>query len=274
MDLSLTEIANEEATDKGTLGPTPNWQCHNYTDIYEAYLRPFRNKKINLLEVGLGVRGPYCDIGIAQGRNMEGGASMKMWYRYFKEAKLWGIDINPAKFLDNDRITTARVDQGDPEQLELFLSQSGVEKFDVIIDDGSHWPHHQQITLGVLFPRLAEGGLYIIEDLLANGKDDPKTDPSVSVLNTRKVLRSLLTNGEFASPHALIDTPYLKENIESTVFHCPNCDIQWKSKSKMLKGFIRRFFGISAIPDKAITTYLNNTENMCVIRKKINSHAN
>ena len=157
MDLSLTEIANEEATDKGTRGPTQKWQCHNYTDIYEAYLHPFRNKKINLLEIGLGVKGPNLDIGIAQGRNIEGGASMKMWHRYFKEARLFGIDINPASFLDNNRTTTAVVDQGDPEQLESFVRESGVEKFDVIIDDGSHWPHHQQISLQILFPHLAEG---------------------------------------------------------------------------------------------------------------------
>lgn len=268
MDLSLTEIANEEATDKGTLGPTPNWQCHNYTDIYEAYLYPFRNKKINLLEIGLGVKGPNLDIGIAQGRNIEGGASMKMWHRYFKEARLFGIDINPASFLDNNRTTTAVVDQGDPEQLESFVRESGVEKFDVIIDDGSHWPHHQQISLQILFPHLAEGGLYFIEDLLENGVEDTMPAPETSALNTRRVLRSFAQNGEFTGPHSLGDTTHLKKQIESLSFHCPNSTIQWSSKSRLLKGFMNRFLGLSSINDKAITVYSNNTENMCVIRKK------
>ena len=38
-------------------------------------------------------------------------------------------------------------------------------KFDIIIDDGSHASHHQQISLAILFRHLADGGLYIVEDL-------------------------------------------------------------------------------------------------------------
>ena len=43
-------------------------------------------------------------------------------------------------------------------------SYSGGE-FDVIIDDGSHRPMHQQISLVSLYPHLKPGGQYIIEDL-------------------------------------------------------------------------------------------------------------
>src|SRR5665213_3533445 len=99
----------------------------------------------------LGVAGPNFSARIAQGRNAAGGASMRMWYRYLTKASIFGIDINPAKFLDNDRIVTAVVDQSDPDQLRDFMAKSGVELFDFIIDDGSHLPHHQQITLSVLF---------------------------------------------------------------------------------------------------------------------------
>jgi hypothetical protein len=37
--------------------------------------------------------------------------------------------------------------------------------FDVVIDDASHASFHQQLTFKTLFPRVARGGLYIIEDL-------------------------------------------------------------------------------------------------------------
>ena len=36
---------------------------------------------------------------------------------------------------------------------------------DVIIDDGSHAPQHQLVSFVQLFPTLADGGLYMIEDV-------------------------------------------------------------------------------------------------------------
>ena len=38
-------------------------------------------------------------------------------------------------------------------------------KFDLIIDDGSHYPSHQLTTFKKLYKNIAPGGLYIIEDL-------------------------------------------------------------------------------------------------------------
>jgi hypothetical protein len=36
---------------------------------------------------------------------------------------------------------------------------------DVVLDDGSHIATHQRASFDVLFPLLAEGGLYMIEDV-------------------------------------------------------------------------------------------------------------
>jgi hypothetical protein len=38
-------------------------------------------------------------------------------------------------------------------------------KPDIIIDDGSHRPDHQLISLVTLFPYLAADGIYVIEDI-------------------------------------------------------------------------------------------------------------
>ncbi len=45
------------------------------------------------------------------------------------------------------------------------LPQVGEKDLDLVIDDGSHEPGHQLKTLVKLFPRVAPGGLYVIEDI-------------------------------------------------------------------------------------------------------------
>ena len=57
MTKSLTELANQYGTDKGTVGPVRTWSAHNYTDIYEAYLERYRLSTLTILEIGLGVTG-------------------------------------------------------------------------------------------------------------------------------------------------------------------------------------------------------------------------
>jgi hypothetical protein len=111
MHSSLTEIANHYGTDKGTIGPSPDFPGHNYTDIYEAYLGRFRQSPVTLLEIGLGVVGDRWDAKIVQGRNT-GGASLKMWYDYFPNARIYGLDINDCSYLANDRVRTFVADQG------------------------------------------------------------------------------------------------------------------------------------------------------------------
>jgi hypothetical protein len=239
MEPSLTEIANEEGTDKGTEGPRPR-QGHNYTDIYDSYLSPLRNKPIALLEIGLGATGPAWNADyFARSTHSQAGASLRMWHRYFPQARVLGIDVNDASFLDNDRITTGRVDQSDPEGLESFLRSAGIENLDVIIDDGSHRPDHQQISLSTLFPYLASGGMYFIEDLLDNGRGDDRSDrhSSGNVLNTRQVLREFSRTGVFPEPNALSSSLVLADSIAHVSFHCP----AMSSEQTMTWPFRRRF---------------------------------
>jgi hypothetical protein len=219
--LGLTDIANLEATDKGTVGPSPKWPAHNYTDVYEAYLSGWRQKPITILEIGLGVPGDNWNAKMSHGRNEGGGGSLRMWYGYFPHATIHGADINPAPHLDNDRITTHVLDQGDPDAIAAFLDGLGDVEFDLVVDDGSHRPDHQQVSLGCIFPRVRSGGLYIIEDLLTNGKGDGGRGRMASddVLNTRSVLKSLKRHGELAEPHAIPGSEYVVAHAESVTFH-------------------------------------------------------
>lgn len=221
--LSLTEIANLHGSDKGTLGPSPRRPGRNYTDVYEAFLRPLRNEPITILQVGLGVQG-HAPVGrAAPGRRDVGAASLRTWYDYFPSARVLGADVDPSPHLDDDRVTTFVLDQGDPESLTALCDSLGDLELDVVVDGGSHRPDHQQLTLGHLFPRVKPGGLYIVENLLTNGKGDGRGN-SVSadtVLNTRRVLKELVRYDAFGSPHLLVDEERLARDIAQMTFHVP-----------------------------------------------------
>jgi len=268
MAMSLTEIANDEATDKGTRGPLSP-RGHNYTDVYDCYLAGRRDRPITLLEIGLGVQGPTpTDVWLG-GRNPHGGASMRMWYRYFPHARIFGIDINPATFLDNERVRTGVVDQGDPVQLRAFVQSIGVERFDVIIDDGSHRADHQQISLSTLFPFLSPGGLYFIEDLMANGRRDGRGAASASdVLDTRTVLRQFGETGAFPGPNALGDTTGLTGSMARIAFHCPpvvTSEPSWTLRSRV-KLAAKILLGEKRLPVE-IEYRPPGREKLCVITK-------
>ncbi len=229
---SLTDIANSHGTDKGTAGPSRHWRAHNYTDVYEAYLWSWRDKAINLLEIGLGVPGGAWDAKIAHGRNGVGGASMKTWSEYFPHARIFGIDINPASFLDTERISTHVVDQGSTSALDSFLEGIGDVSFDVIIDDGSHRPDHQQISLGRLFPRLRTGGLYFIEDLLTNGHGDGRRGRSSAenVLNTRRLLKTFQASRRFVDSRTPSATRTVSRATSVTsASTSPGCAPGWRA---------------------------------------------
>lgn len=141
----LTRLAIKHGTDK--------WGLHFYTPIYNSFLRAIRRQPVRLLEIGIG------------GYNMQsvGGASLSMWAEYFPEGRIVGIDVADKRLKLDPRIEIRRGSQDDPEFLKRVCDELG--PFDVIIDDGSHVPQQVTASFGVLFPRLRNGGFYIIEDV-------------------------------------------------------------------------------------------------------------
>jgi len=256
---SLTDLANFHASDKGTIGPSKRWPVHNYTDVYDAYLHPLRGNKLTLLEIGLGVTGNNWHSAIVHGRN-SGGASLKMWYDYFPHATIFGLDINACSFLDNDRIKTFVGHQGRISDLEEFSKTNDSPRFDLIFDDGSHRPDDQQVSLDYFFKWLKPGGIYFIEDMMANGKGDEGSGRCYcdKVINTRAILKSFRDDGSFPQPHAFSDPGYLAKAIESICFHAPKVSLSSRSG----KRFWRR--GVPSV------TYLPESERVCMIRKRAN----
>ncbi|ETD91238.1 class I SAM-dependent methyltransferase [Rhodobacter capsulatus] len=121
---------------------------HHYLPIYERYFEKFRGKPVRMLEIG----------------TWRGG-SLAMWRDYFgPEAVIFGIDINPrCKDYDGEAAQVRIGSQADPKFLaEVIAEMGGV---DIILDDGSHVMKHVRASLRMLFPQLAEGGVYMIEDM-------------------------------------------------------------------------------------------------------------
>ncbi|MCX7545261.1 class I SAM-dependent methyltransferase [Marinicella gelatinilytica] len=120
----------------------------HYFPVYETYLRPYRKKPIKMLEYGIGH-----------------GGSLQMWKWYFhKKSLIVGVDIKErCKSLEEDRIEIRIGDQGNNETHDKIHEEFGA--FDIILDDGGHHMHEQIVTFEKMFPRLKEGGLYIVEDL-------------------------------------------------------------------------------------------------------------
>lgn len=217
----LSEIADRYSCDKGTRGPSSRWGANNYADIYQAYLHTRREEPLSLLEIGLGVTGPNWDAKIVHGGN-SGGASMKMWSEYLPQAKITGIDINPAHYLDTDRVKTYVVDQGCRKSLGNFLASHPDPSFDVIIDDGSHRADHQQVSLETLWPNLKPGGLYIIEDLNDRGFGGRAGGRfwTPGTISTRDFFKRYAKSGEIAEPNAFSSTEFLS-TVDDILFHSP-----------------------------------------------------
>lgn len=94
---------------------------------------------------------------------------MRMWRGYMPDATIVGLDINPrAKQYDDPRNNVhVRIgDQTDVSFLESVVDEFG--PFDTVLDDGGHTPKQMIGSFQYLFPRLAAGGVYIVEDICAN----------------------------------------------------------------------------------------------------------
>jgi len=123
----------------------------HYLDTYDRYLSPYRNRPIRFLEIGIA-----------------DGGSFAVWRPYFgPDAIIYGIDINEACLPKVEKLGLnchVRIgSQDDAAFLRNVIEDMG--GVDIVIDDGSHIAEHQCTTFRILFPLLANGGLYICEDL-------------------------------------------------------------------------------------------------------------
>ncbi|HEY8028041.1 MAG TPA: class I SAM-dependent methyltransferase [Gaiellaceae bacterium] len=118
----------------------------DYASVYEQYLGPWRRRPFTLLELGV-----YR------------GESMRMWRDYFPKARIVGLDIDPEAARRAPGFEVYVGSQADPELLGRVTRD--LPTIDVVIDDASHINELTVASFHSLFPHLAPGGLYFIEDV-------------------------------------------------------------------------------------------------------------
>lgn len=124
------------------------FKMEHYLEHYDALLGGWQGRDISFLEIGI-----YK------------GGSLPMWQGFLGPAsRLVFLDIDPeCRALALPGTVVEIGDQADPE----FLGRVGAAHgpFDLIVDDGGHKMHQQITSFRHLWPRLADPGLYIVEDV-------------------------------------------------------------------------------------------------------------
>lgn len=167
---------------------------HFYTPHYHLHLNKFRFKKINLLEIGVG---GYANPKL-------GGNSLRMWKKYFPYGNIFAIDIYDKSSLQENRIKIFKGSQVDKDFLDKTVNEIG--DLDIIIDDGSHMNEHVIESFKLLFPKLNDGGIYVVEDTQTSywsdfGGDSEDLNNPKTMMNYFKKLVDSLNNKEFIIPN-------------------------------------------------------------------------
>jgi hypothetical protein len=131
----LNNIALKCNTDKSS-------NYHNYTKVYNNLFKNIKDDIKCLLEIGI-----YA------------GNSLRMWKQYFKNAKIYGIDIDPNCQINEYDIISILGNAADKTIINLIPNN-----IDIIIDNGTHISEDQITSFNLLFPKLKFGGIYIVED--------------------------------------------------------------------------------------------------------------
>ena len=179
---NLTDLADRYGSDKGSAK-------HRYTELYNMLFQPWRNAPIHFLEMGLQIGGP--ELGHSQDRATTDLPSVRMWLEFFTQAQIWGLDVSDFSWFSHERFSFVRCDMD--ARANIAAAALGMPPMDIMIDDASHASHHQQFAFLELFPRLNDGGLYIIEDL----RWQPEAYEKPGITKTADLFQSYVQTGVF-----------------------------------------------------------------------------
>jgi len=227
--LSLKEIGLKYPTNKNDYG---------FLDIYAKYFNVLRDKKLNILEIGV-----------------DKGDSLRLWREYFINANICGLDIEKKDFVIQN-VEIFQGDQNDKNLLNKIAKKYG--KFDIIIDDGSHVSKHIINSFNHLFDHLSQTGIYIVEDLQTSyipryGGSRINLIKKNSSMNFFKSLSDSINYENFDKPFfkknrydGLIKSVHFYQNIvfifkgESKKYYHPNVNKKYLDYIKKMLSFIFR----------------------------------
>tara|TARA_B100001057_G_scaffold294913_1_gene295021 strand:+ start:192 stop:896 length:705 start_codon:yes stop_codon:yes gene_type:complete len=154
----LKNLMDLHGSDKGGLN-----NQHNFAQYYSEIFHNKKSKIKNLLEIGLGSNNP--EVPSNMGKDGKPLASLRAWKDFFKNANIYGADIDESILSNEDRIQTFYVDQTNPESIKKMFKEIGNIKFDIILEDGLHEYNANICFFENAIDYLDEEGTYIIEDI-------------------------------------------------------------------------------------------------------------
>ncbi len=160
-DLLRLQCVHQQAVEEFHMPPAgfaTDKISHGYLPVYTKLARI------------LGPAARICELGVWQG------GSLDMWRELFPEATIAGVDNDPEAYWP-DATIKIQSNQDNP-QLPVILN-SYEEAWDLIIDDASHDGKPTAAALELLWPLVAPGGFYIIEDWFTGFDCFPDYDTSM-----------------------------------------------------------------------------------------------
>lgn len=152
---------------------------HAYQNLYCSLFLNMRGAHIQMLEIGFG-----C------GHSLGAGLGALIWKSWFHNLDYYAVDFIPQHdaamntcWSDFNRTHQNVVkqlwigDQSDVVFLDKLVADftamqppGGQARFDVIIDDGAHVYNFIKTSFQFLWPTVAPGGVYVVEDMAADYK--------------------------------------------------------------------------------------------------------
>jgi hypothetical protein len=131
---------------------------HNYAPQYARYLKPFINRRVVLVEIGV-----------------LKGTGLAIWCDLFPTGRIIGLDIDLEHIRSNmDHLLQAGAFRRCKPELHVFdqfednkerlRSMIGRDKIDIVIDDGLHWNETILRSFRDFLPLMSESFVYIVED--------------------------------------------------------------------------------------------------------------
>jgi hypothetical protein len=148
----LTDLADQFATDRNRV--TGN--RHGYARVYDQLLASRRLSLRTIVEVGIACDPESHETAIP---------AVALWHAYFPFSRVVGIAPADLSRFDSPRFSSLVCDPSSETAIKAAAARIAPGSVDVIIDDGSHASADQQLAFRTLFPLLAGGGWYFIEDL-------------------------------------------------------------------------------------------------------------
>ena len=177
-------------------------QLVGYADCFHENLNELKNKKLDILEIGLAKGGGIASL-----------------YFYFPYSNIIGVDNNPFRIrYKSNRIRNIYVDTSSKKILQNLTSHLN-QKFDIIMDDCGHRLIDQILCFSENFKNLKKGGIYIVEDL-----NFPELhtmyNPTNEVVNLKTILKKISLGEEiFTKFMQKNEIENIKDDIENIKFY-------------------------------------------------------